>query len=149
MTNLTKWCTQSDWPVHLLILDRQFAVCMVICCPMSSKPRLCSSDWLDAYPNLIHHWAQLTDSPTVSTFIVLCRKLGQCIPYFGHFKAPVWPCKLGQGHQNIINSSPRRVLWNFHTYVGSGHFFGFKILIFNIFWVFRKINIFWVWRFCG
>ena len=22
----------------------------------------------------------------------------------------------------------------FHTYVGSGHFFGFKILNFNIFW---------------
>ena len=82
VTNLTKWCTQSDWPVHPLILARHFAVYMVICCPV---PRLCSSDWLDAHPYLIHHWAQLTDSSLVSTFIVLCHlcKLGQCIPYFG------------------------------------------------------------------
>ena len=37
----------------------------------------------------------------------------------------------------------------FHTYVGSGHFFGFKILNFNIFWSFRKKwTIFGVWRFC-
>ena len=34
------------------------------------------------------------------------------------------------------------VLWYFHTYVGSGYFFGFKILNFNIFGVFRKMNIF-------
>ena len=33
------------------------------------------------------------------------------------------------------------VLWYFHTYVGSGYFFGFKILNFNIFGVFR-MNIF-------
>ena len=34
----------------------------------------------------------------------------------------------------------------FHTYmyVGSGHFRGFKILNFNIFGVFRKMNIFGV-----
>ena len=30
------------------------------------------------------------------------------------------------------------VLWYFHTYVGSGHYLGFKILIFNIFWGFQK-----------
>ena len=34
------------------------------------------------------------------------------------------------------------VLWYFHTYVGSGYYFGFKILNFNIFGVFRKMNIF-------
>ena len=34
------------------------------------------------------------------------------------------------------------VLGYFHTYVGSGHFFGFKILNFNIFGVFRKMNNF-------
>ena len=28
------------------------------------------------------------------------------------------------------------------TYVGSGHFWGFKILNFNIFWGFQKMNIF-------
>ena len=45
------------------------------------------------------------------------------------------------------------VLWYFHTYLGSGHFWGIKILIFNIFGVFRKINIFWgmkiLWIFFG
>ena len=30
------------------------------------------------------------------------------------------------------------VLRNFHTYVGLDHFFGFKILNFNIFWGFQK-----------
>ena len=30
----------------------------------------------------------------------------------------------------------------FHTYVGSAHFFGFNTLNFNIFGVFRKMNIF-------
>ena len=30
----------------------------------------------------------------------------------------------------------------FHTYVGSGHFFGFKILNLNILGFFRKMNIF-------
>ena len=34
------------------------------------------------------------------------------------------------------------ILWYFLTYVGSGHFFEFKILNFNIFWVFRKMNNF-------
>ena len=33
---------------------------------------------------------------------------------------------------------PRGVLRYFHTYVGSGHFFGFKILNFNIFGGFQK-----------
>ena len=28
VTNLTKWYTQSTWPVHPLILARKFAVCM-------------------------------------------------------------------------------------------------------------------------
>ena len=28
-------------------------------------------------------------------------------------------------------------------YVGSDHFWGFKIFNFNIVWVFRKMNIFW------
>ena len=44
------------------------------------------------------------------------------------------------------------VLWYIHTYVGSGYFLGFKILIFNIFGVFQKNDfflIFGVWRFCG
>ena len=27
-------------------------------------------------------------------------------PYFRHFRVPVWPSKLDQGHQNLINSSP-------------------------------------------
>ena len=30
----------------------------------------------------------------------------------------------------------------FHTYVGSGYFFGFKILNFNIFWGFQKNDFF-------
>ena len=42
-------------------------------------------------------------------------------------------------------------LWYFHTYVGSSYFWGFKILNFNIFWVFRKMKIVWgmkiVWLF--
>ena len=31
----------------------------------------------------------------------------------------------------------------YEDFVGSGHFLGFKILNFNIFGVFRKMNIFW------
>ena len=38
--------------------------------------------------------------------------------------------------------SPGGVLGYFHTYVGSGLFFGFKILNFNIFLGFQKMNIF-------
>ena len=34
------------------------------------------------------------------------------------------------------------VLLYFNTYVGSGYFLGFKILNFNIFWVFQKIEYF-------
>ena len=30
--------------------------------------------------------------------------------------------------------------WYFHTYIGSGHILGFKILNFNIFWGFQKNN---------
>ena len=42
------------------------------------------------------------------------------------------------------------VLWYFHTYVGSVHFFGFEILNFNIFWGFQKNEYFLgVLRFCG
>ena len=42
------------------------------------------------------------------------------------------------------------VLRYFHTYVGSGHFLGFKILNFNIFWGLQKKIIFLrVLRFCG
>ena len=42
------------------------------------------------------------------------------------------------------------VLWYFHTYVGSAHFFWFKILNFDIFLGFQKNEYFWgVWRFCG
>ena len=42
----------------------------------------------------------------------------------------------------------------FHTYVGSAHFFGFKILNFNIFWGFSKKLIFFggmkiLWIFFG
>ena len=44
---------------------------------------------------------------------------------------------------------PRGVPWYFHTYEGSGHFLGFKILNFNIFGGFRKMNILGVWRFYG
>ena len=33
--------------------------------------------------------------------------------------------------------------------MSSGHFLGYKILNFNVFWGFRKMNIFWVSRFCG
>ena len=42
----------------------------------------------------------------------------------------------------LRTTAPGGVLWYFHTYVGSAHFFGFKILNFSIFGVFRKINIF-------
>ena len=34
------------------------------------------------------------------------------------------------------------VLWFFQTYVGSAHFFGFKILNFDIFWGFQKNEFF-------
>ena len=37
---------------------------------------------------------------------------------------------------------PEGVLQYFHTYVGLGHFLGFKILNFNILGVFRKLNMF-------
>ena len=40
-----------------------------------------------------------------------------------------------------------------HVYVGSGHFFGFKILNFNIFWGFQENEYFWgtkiLWIFLG
>ena len=36
----------------------------------------------------------------------------------------------------------------FNVYVGSDHVFGFKILNFNIFGVFRKMNIFWGMEIC-
>ena len=49
VTNVTKWCTQSDWPVHPLILVRQFAVCMVICCPVMEAQWL-SGRVLDSRP---------------------------------------------------------------------------------------------------
>ena len=34
------------------------------------------------------------------------------------------------------------VLWSFHTYVGSVHFFGLKILNFDILWGFLKYKYF-------
>ena len=34
------------------------------------------------------------------------------------------------------------VLWYFHTYLGSAHLWGFKILNFNIFWGFQKNKYF-------
>ena len=41
----------------------------------------------------------------------------------------------------------------FHAYLGSGHFFGFKILNFIIFWGFQKNRYFWgikiLWIFFG
>ena len=43
-----------------------------------------------------------------------------------------------------LQDYPREVgILYFHTYVGSGHFLGFKILNFDIFFVSEK-NIFWV-----
>ena len=44
---------------------------------------------------------------------------------------------------NFPGFNPRGVLLIFHTYVGSGHFLGFKILNFNIFWSFQKYDYFW------
>ena len=48
---------------------------------------------------------------------------------------------------------PKGVLWYFHTYVGSGHFLGLKILNFNIFWGFQKNEYFFcmkiLWIFFG
>ena len=35
------------------------------------------------------------------------------------------------------------VLWYFHTYIGSGHFLGFKVLNFSIFLGFQKDKYFW------
>ena len=112
VTDLIKWCIQSDWPVHPLILARQFAVCMVICCPVSTQPRLCSSDWLDAHPfdsslGAVHRqphslYFHRPMSPMKATGSEYCTRK----PYFRHLKATVGPWKLGQGHQNIINSSP-------------------------------------------
>ena len=37
---------------------------------------------------------------------------------------------------------PGGVLWYFHAYVGSDHFWGVKILNFNIFWGFQKNKYF-------
>ena len=51
---------------------------------------------------------------------------------------------------NLANCPPREVLWYFHTYVGSGHFLGFKILNFTFFGGFQKneyllgIKILWI-----
>ena len=39
-------------------------------------------------------------------------------------------------------NSPGGVLRYFHTYIGSAHFFGFKIMNFNIFWGFQKNEYF-------
>ena len=52
-------------------------------------------------------------------------------PYF--FKEAIFFC---------IVEPLGRVLWYYHTYVDSDYFLGFKILNFNIFGVFRKMNIF-------
>ena len=67
-------------------------------------------------------------------------------------------------HQRIsqrVIRTPAGILRYFHTYVGSGHFWGFEILNFNVFFfvVFcffcggggggSKNEYFWVWRFCG
>ena len=43
----------------------------------------------------------------------------------------------------------RMVRWYFYIYVCFGPFFGFKILNFNIYWRFRKLNILRVLRNCG
>ena len=48
---------------------------------------------------------------------------------------PGWSLKLSRGGGGGGGT--------FHTYVGLGHFFGFKILNFNIFLGFQKKNIFW------
>ena len=39
--------------------------------------------------------------------------------------------------------SSQGALLHFCTYIGSGYFFGFKILNFNIFWGFQKHKYFW------
>ena len=64
------------------------------------------------------------------------------------YRVPFTGKRLKAGHQR----PPGRggLLWYFHTYVGSGHFLGFKILNFNIFLAFsEKLIFFGVWRFCG
>ena len=103
-TDLTNWCTQSDWPVHPLILARQFAVCMVICCPVSTQPRFCSSDWLDAHPNLIHRWAQLLSSSYV-TYVSHWFRILHTETLFWTFQSTCLTLEISQGHQNISNSS--------------------------------------------
>ena len=42
----------------------------------------------------------------------------------------------------VIESQGRGVLCYFHTYVGPGYFWGFKILNFNILGISRKMNMF-------
>ena len=63
---------------------------------------------------------------------------------------------LFQGNVTYYNATsdqgpyPGGVLGYFHAYVDSGHFWGIKIFNFNIFGVFRKMNIFGgMIRFCG
>ena len=43
----------------------------------------------------------------------------------------------------IAGITPGGILWYFHTYKGSGHFFGFNILNFNILGGFQKNEYFW------
>ena len=48
---------------------------------------------------------------------------------------------------HYTHALPKRDACNFHIYVGSAHFWPFKILNFNVFWGFLKNE--GVWRNCG
>ena len=63
----------------------------------------------------------------------VCLQTGFSFSCLGHAPGVGLGCTMGPGG----------VLCYFHTYVDSGHFWGLKILNFNIFGGFRKINIFW------
>ena len=58
----------------------------------------------------------------------------QAINYWNHF----FPYSLTSNLSKVRHSNPRGVLWNFHTCVGAGYFWGFKILNFDIFGGFQK-----------
>ena len=97
-------------------------------------------------------WYLIVSIPDLCTltyfyFFCHCLKRG-----FFFFKVSLFSKNLFSNHYKLSSllynhltpSIPQGVvLWYFHTYVGSGHFSGFKILNFNIFLGFQKNKYFW------
>ena len=61
-------------------------------------------------------------------------------PYFGHFRVPVWPWKWGQGHLNLINSSPSPNNVSMRVWSKSIHWFR-KWRTETIFWTLQSASV--------